>query len=237
MANQWFRFKQFEIQQDRCAMKVGTDSVILGAWTSVDGVRKALDIGAGTGLLSLMIAQRCPLVQIDAVEIDEDAAGQAAENVSNSPFSGQITMHHAGFAQFANRYRGEGYDLIISNPPYYTDAFRPPESRRSKARHDDHLSLGELFARGTGLLNPQGILSLVLPADRESDCVELADQNGLAPCRLLHVIPLPGVAPTRICIEFSRERSAITKDALVIETGGRHMYSAEYINLTEDFYL
>ena len=154
-----FRFKQFEILQDRCAMKVGTDGVLLGAWAS--GGTRILDIGCGTGLIALMMAQRFPAAQVVGIDIDEEACGQARENVTASPFGDRIDVAHCRLQD----YSGEEFDAIVSNPPFFLNSLKNPDSKRAMARHADTLPFRDLWQGVKRLLSENGIFSVVLPSD------------------------------------------------------------------------
>lgn len=237
MGNQWFRFKQFEIQQDQCAMKVGTDGVILGAWTNLENTTRALDIGTGTGLLALMLAQREPSLVLDAIEIETECAAQAGLNFKNSRFSAKITAHEISFREFCKDPASKHYDLIICNPPYFSESFRAPDPGRSLARHDDTLSLEDLLEGSVPLLGLKGRISLVIPSGNVEKCLDLAAAHALFPQRLLHIKPTPEKAEIRTCIEFGYASTTAIHESLVIEEAGRHNYSEGYKTLTKDFYL
>ncbi len=221
MGNQWFRFKQFEIQQDSCAMKVGTDGVILGAWTKVEKAVRALDIGTGTGLLALMLAQRDPAIIVDAIEIEKESASQAAFNFEHSKFSDRLKAFEISFMDFCREPISSQYDLIICNPPYFSDSYRAPDPGRSLARHDDSLSLEDLFEGSVSLLAPGGTLSIVLPSDLAENCMDLAMTYSLYPRRLLHIKPTPTKEEKRTCLELRSGSIPVIHETLVIEEG-RH---------------
>lgn len=237
MANPFFKFKQFTVHHDKCAMKVGTDGVLLGAWTQVDPFVNCLDIGTGTGLVALMLAQRSTLLYIDAIDIDTDAYRQAVENIQLSPFSQQIEVHHVSLNTFASL-TSKRYDLIVSNPPYFSQALKAPEQKRNLARHDDSLPLDSLIADSKKLLTEEGRLSLILPSDKEEVLLSTTEAHGLYPVRKTDVYPtLDSQHPKRILIELSPTPvSSPHCDKLVIEIE-RHRYTPEYIALTQSFYL
>lgn len=237
MANTWFRFKQFEIQQDRCAMKVGTDGVILGAWTCVERRNRVLDVGTGTGLLALMLAQRATGASVDALEIDPEAAAQATENVAASPYSDRILVHQGSFQDFLEQPGLPEYDLVVCNPPYFSDSLRPVDDGRTIARHDERLTLHELIHGTSGLLSNEGALSLVLPAEVSERVISLARNTGLHLHRLLHIHPVPGRPAKRVCMELGRKKQFVREESLIIEKGGRRRYSEDYSRLTGPFYL
>jgi len=236
MPNQFFKFKQFCIQQDKCAMKVGTDGTLLGAWANVAECKKVLDIGTGTGLIALMTAQRNKNAFIDAIDIDLDAAVQASENVANSPFSKQIRIHHTSLQLFAQKTTPATYDLILSNPPYFSASLKCPEKRRSMARHNDTLPLNELLYHSTLLLTAKGRISLILPFEKQEELINLANKNNLYTTRQTNIIPSLGKQPKRILIEFSCQKKPFNMEELIIEKS-RHQYTEAYQKLTQDFYL
>ncbi|MDR1919106.1 MAG: methyltransferase [Tannerellaceae bacterium] len=236
MANDYFRFKQFMIRQERCAMKVGTDGVLLGAWVGLDGCRKMLDVGTGTGVIALMLAQRKPEATVEAVEIDESAYGQAKENAGDSPFARRIHMIHAPFSDYASQTDSK-YDLIVSNPPYFVRSLKNPDPQRRIARHTDSLAVEELIEKAKGLLTKDGRLALILPAGQADELSAIAQSNELSVTRQTLVIPFPGAAPKRILSELSTALSpACTADSLLIADACRQ-YTTAYVALTRDFYL
>jgi tRNA1Val (adenine37-N6)-methyltransferase len=235
MANDYFQFRQFNIQQDKCAMKVGVDGVLLGAWVAAGSCRTVLDVGTGTGLIALMLAQRTPAA-IDAIDIDEAAAGQASENVASSVFAGRIRVFHAPFEEYAAKAH-RAYDLIVSNPPYFANSLKSPDAKRNLARHAGTLSLSSLLSAGKPLLSPDGRIALILPCQQEKELMETARENKLAAVRKTAVKPLPDAPPKRLLIELSANVSApCLSDTLIIEES-RHQYTAGYRELTKDFYL
>lgn len=235
MANPYFNFKMFTIRQDRCAMKVGTDGVLLGAWVHTDACTNLLDVGTGTGLIALMLAGRCTAA-IDAVDIDKDACEQAADNVAASPFAGRIQVYHQPFGAYA-ALSPVKYDLIVSNPPYFAGSLKCPDNQRTTARHTDTLSLGDLIKDSLSLLTPSGRIALVLPSDREQELSALATANSLHLVRRTDVLPRPGAAPKRMLVELSRLQLAECHTRTLVIEEARHQYTPEYIELTRDFYL
>ena len=165
MANPYFQFKKFTIRHDKCAMKVGTDAVLLGAWADITACKNILDIGTGTGIIALMLAQRC-FANIDAIDIDTDAYSQAKENVAASPFAERINVIHASCSEYTGSCAREKYDLIVSNPPYFINSLKCPDNKRSVARHTDSLSLFELIDDSCSLLSLSGRIALVLPYEQ-----------------------------------------------------------------------
>lgn len=235
MANPFFRFKQFTIYHDKCAMKVGTDAVLLGAWTNTFNCKSILDVGTGTGIIALMLAQRSQ-AQIDAIDIDTNACLQAIENITASPFSKQIEVISSDFASFAatNRKR---YDLIVSNPPYFVDSLKCPDNKRTLARHTDTLPLADLIRESRKLLSPTGHIALILPYERLNELNRIIKDNDLSISRETDVIPCPDTPPKRLLVELSATcMPTPNPEELVIEEA-RHQYTPAYIILTRDFYL
>ncbi|MDR1882181.1 MAG: methyltransferase [Prevotella sp.] len=235
MGNDYFHFKQFSIWQDKCAMKVGTDGVLLGAWAADGAVcRHILDVGTGTGLIALMLAQRNPGALVQAIDIDESACLQAKANVEASPFAARIRVAHADFSDYASQ-TGACFDLVVSNPPYFVQSLKSPDSRRSLARHDGSLSLAELTGKGKSLIRPEGRLALILPVERENELEELARSNGLTISRKTFVVPIPEAVPKRLLAELRAGPSACVRENLLVEEA-RHQYSLAYKDLTAAFY-
>lgn len=236
MPNQFFKFKQFTIHQDKCAMKVGTDGTLLGAWANVAGCKKVLDIGTGTGLIALMIAQRNKEASIDAIDIDKDAYIQASENVKNSPFIKQINLYHSSLQRFAEDTCNPQYDLIISNPPYFSNSLKSPEKKRNLARHNDTLPLEDLIQTCSMLLAMQGRIALILPFQMIDEIVYLANRKDLYTERQTNISATTDSQPKRTMIEFSFQKKSFNPDTLILEHT-RNQRTEEYHKLTQDFYL
>lgn len=232
-----FSFKQFQIQQDRCAMKVGTDGVLLGAWTPIhNNPFGILDIGTGTGIISLMLAQRSHAQQIDALEIDEEAYEQATDNFENSPWNDRLFCFHAALDEFVEEPEDE-YDLIVSNPPFYSEDYKSNNGQRDLARFQDALPFEDLIEAAAILLSENGIFSVIIPFKEEEKFLTLAAEYELFAFKITHVKGTPTSDYKRSLIALSRNSNVIcTTDALTIETA-RHQYTDEYIRLTKDFYL
>ena len=231
-----FNFKQFQVNQDRCAMKIGTDGVLLGAWTPIiNNPYNVLDIGAGTGILSLMLAQRSNAEQIDAIEIDEDAYEQCVENFEASPWSDKLFCFHAGLDEFVDEPEDE-YDLIISNPPFYTDDYKSDNSSRDLARFEDALPFEELIEAAALLLSDNGIFSVIIPFKEEERFVSLCKELDLFPLKITRVKGTPTTEIKRSLLAFCKMEQTPLIDELVIEIS-RHNYTPEYIELTKEFYL
>ena len=228
-----FQFKQFTIHQEQTAMKVGTDGVLLGAWAEPERASFILDIGTGTGLLALMAAQRNPQARIDAVEIEPEAAKQARENVTASPWNERIEVHPLSVFDFTPKHL---YDCILCNPPFFINSTKNPDKGRSLARHTDTLSPIALAKTVSDLLAPQGYFYLVLPPTEANVFIEHAHCQQLHIARITHVLPNPDKVPKRFLMKFGRTEMVPETDELVVELS-RHEYSPEYIRLTKDFYL
>ena len=256
MASACFKFKQFTVWHDRCAMKVGTDGVLLGAWCPVGEFRgsgvqefrglggfiKVLDVGTGSGLIALMLAQRLPEAQISAIDIDSGAVEQARYNFSVSPWADRLDCQQTALQEV----EGEAiYDLIISNPPYFQDSLKNPDSQRAMARHTDTLSYEELLRDSVRLLKKEGIIALVLPIEAEQQIIALGQRYGLYPTHITRVYPKPGKEAKRLLIALSLSKH--TSDSTVLkstpyyssltlesETAPR---SEAYKELTKEFYL
>ena len=247
-----FRFKRFEVVNERSAMKVNTDGVLLGAlMTILPADRTLLDIGTGTGTIALMAAQRlsqrsisllsceagqtdCRTVQIDAIDIDEASAEEAEANFRNSPWSEVLHAYHTSLDEFASDRK---YDLIFSNPPYFEDSLNAPEERRNNARHTSTgLSYREILDFASQSLTDNGRVAFVLPAETEAALCRHARMNGLHLFRIVRVRTVPRKDPSRIIAEFSRTRIDTPEDTvLTIQNEGK--YTEEYLSLMRDFYL
>ncbi|MRX63605.1 methyltransferase [Maribacter sp. RZ05] len=238
-----FKFKQFTIKQDRCAMKIGTDGVLLGAWTAINNnTYNILDIGAGTGIIALMLAQRSFAENIEAIELDGDAFEQCTENFENSPWGDRLFCFHAGFDEFVDEYteekpdESELYNLIVSNPPFYKEEVTSGDYARDSARQNTSLPFNELVEGVTKLLTKDGSFSTIIPFKEESQFLNLTRQNGLYPSRITRVKGNSTTDVKRSLLQFSFSEQKIEINELVIEKE-RHQYTDDYIALTKDFYL
>lgn len=235
MPNSYFQFKQFTVYQNDCAMKVGTDGVLLGAWANTGGAKRVLDIGAGTGLLSLMVAQRSS-AQILGIEIDGLAARQATENVERSDWRDRIKIENVSLQEFVVQTK-EKFDFIISNPPYFNGSLKAESKERTMARHTDTLSYEVLLKSVSTMLTEEGRFAVVLPYSEKERFIPLAATHNLFTSRIVEVYPTPKSTPKRILAEFSRKKIECEVARMVIESGGRHQYSEEYVELTREYYL
>lgn len=234
-----FKFKEFTIQQDKTAMKVGTDGVLLGAWCSVEGYPDSiLDIGSGTGVISLMIAQRSDAMTIDAVEVDENAYEQTVANFEESDWGDRLYCYNATFHEFADEIEEEEemYDLIVSNPPFYTDEFETEDEARNKARFTSSLSFEELIIGVSKILSEKGKFSVIIPFKEEESFIKNAKENNLFLNKICRVQGTEMSEIKRCLMEFSFIETEIKEEHLIIEIE-RHKYTEDYINLTKDFYL
>lgn len=234
MHNHFFRFKQFTIHQEHCAMKVSTDGVLLGAWTDPAKASSVLDVGTGTGLIAIMLAQRSEAL-IDAVEIEPHAARQATDNAGKCPWADRIFITHTSFQDFS-KHSDRKFDLIVSNPPFFSNSLKTPIDTLNLARHNDILPPEELLTGIDRLLTPEGRFCLILPyVDSSLFLVDAALYN-LYCIRRTQVKATPQKKVTRVLLEFARERRKILEDELIIqELDGS--YSEKFKLLTESYYL
>jgi tRNA1Val (adenine37-N6)-methyltransferase len=232
-----FSFKQFSIQQDKTAMKVGTDGVLLGAWTPIENNPQAiLDIGTGTGLIALMLAQRSSALQIDALEIDENAYEQAVDNFENSLWGDRLFCFHAGLDEFVEEPEDE-YDIIVSNPPFYSEDYKTENEQRDLARFQDAMPFEDLVEAADLLLSENGIFAVIIPYKEEERFIDLCAEAELFPIKVTRVKGSHTTPIVRSLLAFKRyELSVLEADELIIEIN-RHEYTDDYITLTQDFYL
>lgn len=231
-----FTFKQFHIDHSRCAMKVGTDGTLLGAWATLPPhAKKILDIGTGSGLIAIMAAQRHPTAKITAIDIDKDCVIQATENAVASPWAERIEVIETPLQEYSPE---EKFDVIISNPPYFADSMHSPDKQRTTARHTASLSFKELTDGVLRLLADDGLFAVILPTT-ESELLLSASRGRLFTWRRCEVWSTPESGARRIMLELKREppKDLAKKEKIIIEQGGRHVYSKEYKALTADFYL
>jgi tRNA1Val (adenine37-N6)-methyltransferase len=236
MPSQSFAFKKFLIHQDKCAMKVGTDAVLLGSWVNAVNPENMLDIGTGTGIISLMLGQRFQ-GNIDAIDIDGSAYLQALENIENCGWGTRIRVYHTSFQDFLNS-TSKKYDLIVTNHPYFTRCSKARGQERHLARHNDLLPFCELTSGVASILKPEGRFCLVLPYDGLECFVALAKKSKLYLTRLTRVKTTEEKSKTkRVLMQFEKSPTGFSEDMLIIEKNQRHQYTEEYKNLTREFYL
>ena len=233
MASNYFSFKQFTIHQEKAAFKVGTDGVLLGASADISGARRILDIGTGTGLIALMLAQRCD-AEIVAIEPDSDSYNQCCENVDRSRWNDRIKVENTALQNFVH---AEKFDLIITNPPFFTDSLKNPDPRKSASRHNDSLTNLELLKGVSRLMAEGGRLQVIMPYAEGNIFIAEASEHGFYCNNILKIRPLPTSEIRRMILTFSKQRLNPTEKFLTVEHGKRHEFTEEYINLTRDFYL
>lgn len=225
-----FQFKQFSVNNTLSAMKVGTDGVLLGAWAS-SSEGTVLDVGTGTGVIALMMAQRCPNAQIVGIDIDEGSVTEAAGNFKNSPWSERLKAFKTDFRAFDFK-----ADLIVTNPPFFINSLKAPDTRRTDARHTDSLSQDELIDSALRVLSENGVLSLILPYSEGMKFISKCESAGLILRRRCKVFTREGDEPKRLMMEFSRKACASTQEEqLTIQNASG--YTLQYKSLTKDFYL
>lgn len=230
-----FSFKKFNVAQDRCAMKIGTDGVLLGCWAPVENVHSVLDIGSGTGVISLIMAQRSSADILDAVEIDEDAYEQTVENFESSPWADRLFCYHASFQEFFTE-MDDQYDLIISNPPFYTENYKTSNRKRDLARFEEALPFEHLLYGAAKLLSNKGKLAIIVPYKSEVEVIQLAENFKLYPHKVTRVKGNPKTDVKRSLLVFRFQDEKTEYNELIIETS-RHKYTEDYKALTRAFYL
>ena len=228
-----FQFKEFFVEDGRCAMKVGTDSVLLGAWCDVDGARCVVDAGAGCGLLSLMVAQRNRGCTVVAVELDGEACADCRANFAASPWSGRLSLVEESLFAYSPECAP---DLIVSNPPFFTETLQSPDARRASARHAGALGPLSLISYAAAVLSPEGRLCMVTPASAEGDIAFAAGLERMNVRSKLFVVPRRGRAPQRILWELSRVAGPLVTRTLELRDDGGD-WTGEYARLVEPFYL
>ena len=237
MSNSYFKFKRFTVYQDSCAMKVGTDGTLLGAWAEVPVVPnhpRILDIGTGTGLIALMMAQRFPEAQVLGIDIDADSVIQAQENVNSSPFASRIKIKQSDIRTFQGE---ESFDVIVTNPPYFVDSLTCPDNQRTTARHTVDLSYAELVKAAFRLLSDNGLFSLIIPIECRSQLEAEAHLTGFFPSRMCLIKTTPKKTPKRCLIEFTKHpvNEFVESEGVIESKPG--IRSSWYQQLTQEFYI
>ncbi|MEO6882633.1 MAG: methyltransferase [Bacteroidia bacterium] len=235
MPNQTFVFKQFSIHQDKCAMKVGTDAVLLGSWVNAENVQHILDIGTGTGIIALMLAQKT-IASIDAIDIDENACLQATENKDACNWKNRVQIHCISLQDFSKK-STKKYDVIVSNPPYFIDSSKALGIERTTARHTDLLSFEELIDGVISLLQKNGKFCIILPFKEGETFIEMANEKKLFLTKLMRVKTTQGKVAKRIMMQFEFARNTFSESSIIIEKEERHSYTDDYIALTKEYYL
>jgi len=233
MANDYFQFKQFRINQKKTAMKVGTDGVLLGACVDPTASANILDVGSGTGLISLMLAQKNPQAHITGLEIDNKAYEESLENVAQSPWN-NITILQKDFFEYSPDAK---FDLIVSNPPFFSNSQHSGNASRDKARHNIYFDIHAFFSKCKEILTPKGTIAIIYPTDNLHNVLQTITDNNLHIINTVHINPTPNKPPKRIIIEASPFYKKGKAYDLIIEKYGRHKYSEEYIALTKEFYV
>jgi len=231
-----FKFKQFEIKHCDSAMKVGTDGVLLGAWSEVENTRTIVDIGTGCGVIALMLAQRCPSAKVSGVEIDKKASIEARYNAERSPFTDRVDIRNASIQDFADEATAT-YDLIVCNPPFFTGGTMTQQAGREVARHTTKLSHNDLLTSARRLISKEGRFNVVLPFIEGHQFLNIAKTYGFHPIKITEVRPKANKKIERLLISLSQTPSETIEDELVIQFEGRNNYTPEYIEYTKDFYL
>ncbi len=235
MSNNYFQFKQFRVEQNHAGMRVNTDGVLLGAWGELKHAHNCLDIGTGTGLIALMMAQRCN-AQIDAVEIEEGACKDAESNFTASNWGTRLTLYNTSIQEF-NKNNKKKYDAIFCNPPFFENALKSTSNEKNLARHTDSLSFEDLFRCTEDLLVPSGTFSMIIPAENETIIINTGKKYQLYPKRILEIRSHQTKPVSRLLIEFSFSTTFIEISDLTIYLEKTTNYTAEFINLTYEFYL
>ncbi len=236
MSTQAFQFKKFKVTQENCAMKIGTDSVLLGAWANTKNAHNILDIGTGTGVIALMMAQKNTTANIYAVEIDEASAKEAQQNAADSPWKNRLIIEHTAIQDFAKGSR-LSFDLIVCNPPFFTGGVIANKNNRAIARHTIKLPNGELLNAARNLLSKRGKFCVILPLIEGLRFKEQAKSYRLFCTKMTEVYPQKDKKIERLLLQFELEDKKEIKDILVVQNNGANNWTKEYKKLTSDFYL
>jgi tRNA1Val (adenine37-N6)-methyltransferase len=247
--NRKMEFQLFTVRDEKCAMKIGTDGVLLGAWASMHSAEKALniaDVGSGSGVVALMLAQRFTESQVTAVELEPLAIEQSRENFEHSPFDSRMKCVEASFQDWASESDNKSsFDLVVSNPPFFNGKPKSPFHARNLARHDDYLNISDLFEGAEKVLRAEGVFGLVWPVEREADLMAAAKTHKFHVIRKCIILPTPHHKPVRFLVEFSKDTSGdqdVSSSILtniVLETGegeGRH-FTTQHNELMKAFFL
>jgi tRNA1Val (adenine37-N6)-methyltransferase len=235
MSNNYFRFKQFTINQEKSVFKVGTDGVLLGALADLTVGKRILDVGTGTGLIATMVAQQSA-AEIVAIEPDENTFLEACDNVRNSKWFDRINVINIGFQEYSSG-KTEKFDIIISNPPYFKDSLKNRDENKSAARHSYYLTSSEILSGANEILNPEGSLQVIFPYTEGTLFIAEASQFNFYCNRIIKIKPIPNGDIKRLFLKFERTKKPLIENFLTIETGVRHRYTKEYKEITKDFYL
>lgn len=235
MKDEIFRFKKFSVNQSRTAMKVGVDAVLLGACADFSNSKKILDIGSGTGIISLMVAQKSN-AEITAIEIEHDAYMQTVENIANSQWFDRIVAHNIDYKIFFEQ-STETFDSIVCNPPFFINSYKSEQQKRNLARSNENLPFETIFEGAKKLLSPKGKLNIILPSNLSTFIDTIAENKGFFTKKIIEIKPNINKEVKRIIQIFTKEKNECQKQTIAIETEKRHVFTAEYIELTKDFYL
>lgn len=233
MPNNYFRFKQFTIVQDGCAMKVGTDGCLLGGWFDCSRSKNILDVGCGSGLIAIMAAQRSD-AQITGIEIDKDAAVQAKENADNSPWTERIEIINCDFLEYSTEKK---FDTIICNPPYFVNSLKCDKSSRTLARHSDSLNNSKFFAKCAEISTLAVAVSIIIPCDILEEWLSAGKENIFYASRITYIKTTPNKEPKRVLVEFVRDCEKTTAESTLIFEKERGEYSDDVKDILRDFYL
>ncbi len=240
MSNTWFQFKQFTINQANSAMKVSTDGVLLGAWVNISEFEETsgvslLDVGTGTGLIALMLAQKSEKSQIKAIELDAEACKDAVNNFEKSPWSNRLSLIKGNFIRM--NLGTEKFDHIVCNPPYFTNSLKAKNGLRNLARHDDDLPVSDFLYTAEKILKQAGTLNLILPYARFEEVTAMSAKIGFSLNRKTTVATRVGEAPKRVLAEWARLKKPLELSEISIYLKDRNQYTEEFINLTKNYYL
>ena len=214
-------------------MKIGTDGILLGAWANCQNCTSILDIGTGTGVIALMMAQRSENAIIDAIEIDENAIKDASMNFNNSTWSNRLNLIHHDVTSYRT---AKNYDLIVCNPPFFNNSLKPHDNARALARHNDKLNITEIAKFSTQKISNKGRVCLILPISSLEEVKLIFAKFNLELIRICYIKPKPHKQPHRILLEFGKQKQSLQKETITIENEGRHNYTEDYKNLTREFY-
>jgi tRNA1Val (adenine37-N6)-methyltransferase len=230
-----FQFKQFSVEDTGCTLKVGTDGVLLGTWADVSGCSKILDIGTGSGVIALMLAQRNSSAMIEAVEIDKFSTEQAEKNICSSPWQDRISLFNSTIQEFAKQEKF--FDLIVCSPPYFRNSMKPLKREDLFSKHDDNLPYEALIAVAFKMLNINGKFCLILPSSEEIYFKRLASAQGFHITKMLHMLPVSGKPAKRVLMQFEKSRKKLSIEEIAVLSSPAGEYTSEYKKLTKDFYL
>ncbi len=230
-----FDFKQFSVSDDGCTLKVGTDGVLIGAWADVQNCNTILEIGTGSGVIALMLAQRNLNALVDAVEIDSHSAETAKRNFLKSPWSGRLNVHHCSIQEYAKT--NKKYDLIVCSPPYFRNSMKPLRREDFFSKHDDNLPYEALIAVSFSLLDEFGKFCVILPSNEEKYFCRLASAQGYFVAKKLHMFPVIGKPAKRIVLQLEKQRREVISEEITILEEPSGEYTDEYMSFSKEFYL